>query len=45
LQAKIPRGEKGQFYAGDSYVILYEYEEPGGKKAAYIYCWQVAHTP
>jgi len=37
---EVPRGEKGQFYAGDSYVILYEYKTPEGRDAAYIYFWQ-----
>ena len=31
---------KGQFYAGDSYIVLYEYKEASGRDAAFIYYWQ-----
>jgi len=30
----------GQFYGGDSYVVLYEYKDKRGKDAAFIYYWQ-----
>jgi advillin len=30
----------GQFFAGDSYLILYSYQLPGGKPAWIIYFWQ-----
>ena len=31
----------GQFFSGDSYVVLYEYKDKRGKDAAFIYYWQV----
>jgi hypothetical protein len=38
--APVDKKEYGQFYAGDSYIILYKYLDPGGKEAAFIYFWQ-----
>eukprot|EP00039_Didymoeca_costata_P018244 m.332725 g.332725 ORF g.332725 m.332725 type:complete len:884 (-) comp16996_c0_seq1:287-2938(-) len=38
--APVKKNEYGQFYAGDSYVILYKYKTPGGKESAFIYFWQ-----
>lgn len=38
--APVDKKEYGQFYAGDSYVILYKYKEPGGRDQAFIYFWQ-----
>jgi hypothetical protein len=36
----VPKKLQGQFYAGDSYVILYEYKDARDKEAAFIYFWQ-----
>jgi hypothetical protein len=38
--APVDKREYGQFYAGDSYVILYKYEDEGGREQAFIYFWQ-----
>lgn len=35
-----PRDQYGEFYSGDSYVILYKYKENGRRDAAIIYYWQ-----
>jgi len=37
---KVPTELHGQFFSGDSYVILYEYKDKRGKDAAFIYFWQ-----
>lgn len=36
---EVPAEELGQFYSGDSYIVLYEYKK-GTKKAWIIYFWQ-----
>eukprot|EP00039_Didymoeca_costata_P010163 m.136190 g.136190 ORF g.136190 m.136190 type:complete len:840 (+) comp14725_c0_seq1:125-2644(+) len=36
----IPKEMYGQFFGGDSYVILYKYVDKRGKEAAFIYFWQ-----
>jgi hypothetical protein len=36
----VPEHLYGQFFSGDSYVILYEYKDARGKDAAFIYYWQ-----
>ena len=36
----VPKKLQGQFYSGDSYVILYEYKDARDKDAAFIYFWQ-----
>jgi hypothetical protein len=38
--APVDKKEYGQFYAGDSYVVLYKYRDPNGRDQAYIYFWQ-----
>ena len=36
----VPEHLYGQFFSGDSYVVLYEYKDVRGKDAAFIYYWQ-----
>ena len=36
----VDKNKFGQFYSGDSYVILYEYKNKAGKTASIIYFWQ-----
>ena len=35
----LPEDQYGEFFGGDSYIILYEYKTPSGKPAAFIYFW------
>lgn len=37
---EVPKKLHGQFYSGDSYVILYKYMDANDKEAAFIYFWQ-----
>jgi len=37
---EVPKKLHGQFYSGDSYVILYKYNDANDKEAAFIYFWQ-----
>ena len=39
-RADWPRALYGQFYAGDSYVLLYKYKDASKRDAAMIYFWQ-----
>ncbi len=41
---EVPRKYYGMFFGGDSYVILYTYEQ-GGREAHIIYFWQVRRAP
>jgi len=36
----VPKEQYGQFYGGDSYIVLYAYKDPRGKEAWLIYFWQ-----
>jgi len=39
-KADVPPEKYGQFYAGDSYVMLYTYKDNRGREAYIIYFWQ-----
>jgi hypothetical protein len=39
-RAPVPLDTYGQFYAGDSYVVLYKYKDGNKRDAAFIYFWQ-----
>jgi hypothetical protein len=39
-QVEVPKEQYGQFYGGDSYIVLYAYKDPRGKEAWLIYFWQ-----
>lgn len=39
-RAPWPKELYGQFYGGDSYIVLYKYKDARGKDAAFIYFWQ-----
>jgi len=38
-RAPVPPEQYGQFYAGDSYVVLYTYRDGSNRDAAFIYFW------
>jgi len=38
--APVPAQLYGQFYAGDSYVVLYKYKDASKRDAAFIFFWQ-----
>jgi hypothetical protein len=40
LQVEVDPSKYGQFYGGDSYVLLYTYKDPRGKENYLIYFWQ-----
>jgi hypothetical protein len=39
-RAAVPLATYGQFYAGDSYVVLYKYKDANKRDAAFLYFWQ-----
>jgi len=39
-KAPWPPALYGQFYSGDSFIVLYEYKTPTGRDQAFIYFWQ-----
>lgn len=43
-KAEWPKERYGEFYGGDSYIILYKYRDSSGREQAVIYFWQGRHS-
>jgi len=39
-RSPVPQDRYGQFFSGDSYVVLYTYQDASNRLAAFIYFWQ-----